>query len=177
MIAYLEGVWVFGVWVFGVWLFEVWVFGVWLFEVWVFGVWVFGVWGPRSEFSGSEFSWHPVLHLIADLHRENHIDDMTKKWLWQTPNPPRMPEFYTLTKIHKPTITARPIILGCDGGKCVCIVFRCVDKCFTGRAGHCLECIKIRNARSDRPHWFPSWVKTCIQDFIVLLSQAYALAS
>ena len=68
-----------------------------------------------------------VLHLIADLHRENHIDDMTKKWLWQAPNPPRIQEFCTLTKIHKPTITARPIISGCDGGKCVCIVFRCVD--------------------------------------------------
>ena len=57
-----------------------------------------------------------VLHLITltDLHRENHIDDMTKKWLPQTPNPPRIPEFYTLTKIHKPTITVRPIISGCD---------------------------------------------------------------
>ena len=42
-----------------------------------------------------------VMHLITDLHRENHIDDMTKKWLSQTPNPPRIPEFYTLTKIHK----------------------------------------------------------------------------
>ena len=40
---------------------------------------------------------------------------MTKKWLSQTPNPPRIPEFYTLTKIHKPTITGRPIISGCDG--------------------------------------------------------------
>ena len=44
-----------------------------------------------------------------------HIDDMTRKWLSQTPNPPRIPEFYTLTKIHKPTITGRPIISGCDG--------------------------------------------------------------
>ena len=60
-------------------------------------------------------SHNKVLHLIADLHRENHIDDMTKKWLSQTPNPPRISEFYTLTKIHKPTITARPIISGCDG--------------------------------------------------------------
>ena len=25
------------------------------------------------------------------------------------------PEFYILTKIHKPTITGRPIIFGCDG--------------------------------------------------------------
>ena len=46
-----------------------------------------------------------VLRLITDLHRENH----------QTPNPPRIPESYTLTKIHKPTITGRPIISGCDG--------------------------------------------------------------
>ena len=41
---------------------------------------------------------------------------MTRKS--QTPNPPRIPEFYTLTsltKIHKPTITGRPIIFGCDG--------------------------------------------------------------
>ena len=56
-----------------------------------------------------------VMHLITDLHRENHIDDMTKKWLSQTPNPPRIPEFYTLTKIHKPTKISRPIISGCDG--------------------------------------------------------------
>ena len=57
-----------------------------------------------------------VLRLITDLQRENHrdIDDMTKKWLSQTPNPPRTPEFYSLTKFHKPTITARPIISGCD---------------------------------------------------------------
>ena len=32
-----------------------------------------------------------------------------------TPNPARIPEFYTLTKIHKPTITGRLIISGCDG--------------------------------------------------------------
>ena len=56
-----------------------------------------------------------VMHLITDLHRENHIDDMTIKWLSQTPNPSRIPEFYTLTKIHKPTITPRLIISGCDG--------------------------------------------------------------
>ena len=29
-------------------------------------------------------------------------------------NPPRTPEFYSVTKIHKPTITARPIISDCD---------------------------------------------------------------
>ena len=57
-----------------------------------------------------------VLRLISDLHREKLIDDMTRKWLSQTPKPPRTPEFYTLTKFHKPTITGRPIyISGCDG--------------------------------------------------------------
>ena len=40
---------------------------------------------------------------------------MTKKWLSQTPNPPRIPEFYTVTKIHKPTLVGRPIISGCNG--------------------------------------------------------------
>ena len=40
---------------------------------------------------------------------------MTSKWFCQTPNPPRTPVFYTLTKIHKPTPVGRPIISGCDG--------------------------------------------------------------
>ena len=35
--------------------------------------------------------------------------------LCQTPTPPRIPVFYTLTKIHKPTPVGRPIISGCDG--------------------------------------------------------------
>ena len=37
-----------------------------------------------------------------------------KKWLSLTPNPPRIPVFYTLTKIHKPNAVGRPIISGCD---------------------------------------------------------------
>lgn len=56
-----------------------------------------------------------VSRLISELHRGNYIDDMTRKWLSQTPNPPRIPEFYTLTKIHKPTLVGRPIISGCSG--------------------------------------------------------------
>ena len=36
---------------------------------------------------------------------------MTAKRLSLTPDPPRIPVFYTLTKIHKPT----PVISGCDG--------------------------------------------------------------
>jgi hypothetical protein len=45
-----------------------------------------------------------VSHLISELHHDNYIDDITRKWLSQTPNPPRIPEFHTLTKIHKPTL-------------------------------------------------------------------------
>ena len=47
--------------------------------------------------------------------KRNHIDTMTKKWLLQTPNPPRIPVFCTFTKIHKPTLPVWPIISGCDG--------------------------------------------------------------
>ena len=44
-----------------------------------------------------------VQQLITVLHNEHHICEMTEKWLCQTPNPPRIPLFYTLTKIHKST--------------------------------------------------------------------------
>ena len=41
---------------------------------------------------------------------------MTQRWLCcQTPNTPRTPIFYTLTKIHKPIPVGRPIISGCEG--------------------------------------------------------------
>ena len=56
-----------------------------------------------------------VQQLVEELHKQNYIDDMTNKWFCQTPNPPRTPVFYTLTKIHKPTPVGRPIISGCDG--------------------------------------------------------------
>ena len=56
-----------------------------------------------------------VKHLINALHQAGCIDEMTVKWFNLTPNPPRIPVFYTLTKIHKPTLVGRPIISGCDG--------------------------------------------------------------
>ena len=56
-----------------------------------------------------------VQQLISDLYLENHIDEMTKTWLCQTRQPPSIPIFYILTKIHKPTPVGRPIISGCDG--------------------------------------------------------------
>ena len=40
---------------------------------------------------------------------------MTFKWLSQTPTPPRISVFYTLTKIHKENLAGRPIISRCDG--------------------------------------------------------------
>lgn len=56
-----------------------------------------------------------VQELIYELYQGNFIDKMTKKWLGQTPTPPHIPIFYTLTKLHKPTPIWRPIISGCDG--------------------------------------------------------------
>ena len=55
-----------------------------------------------------------VNDLINRLHQGEHIDDMTKKWLLQNANPPRIPIFYTLTKIHKPKLVGRPVISGCE---------------------------------------------------------------
>ena len=55
------------------------------------------------------------LIMIDKLYKEKHIDEMTRRWLSLTPNPPRIPQFYTLTKIHKPTPVGRPIISDCEG--------------------------------------------------------------
>jgi len=53
-----------------------------------------------------------VKELIKARYHGNHIDEM--KWLSLTPSPPRIPVFYTLTKIHKPNPVGRPTISGCD---------------------------------------------------------------
>ena len=55
-----------------------------------------------------------IKELITQLHENKFIDDMTKKWLSQTRNRPRIPVFYTLTKINKPSPVGRPIISGCE---------------------------------------------------------------
>ena len=39
-----------------------------------------------------------VNQIITQLHQGNQIDDMTAKWLSQTPSPPRIPILYILTK-------------------------------------------------------------------------------
>ena len=57
-----------------------------------------------------------VEEIINDLHQGNHVDAMTKKWLSRAPSPSSVPVFtYSLTKIHKPVLTGRPIISGFDG--------------------------------------------------------------
>ena len=56
-----------------------------------------------------------VQKVVEEMYKNNFIDEITKKWLLQTQNPPRIPEFYTLTKIHKPKPVGRPIISGCGG--------------------------------------------------------------
>ena len=56
-----------------------------------------------------------VTQLIKSLYHGKHIDAMTEKWLSLTQNPPRIPVFYTLTKIHKPNPVGRSIISGCEG--------------------------------------------------------------
>ena len=56
-----------------------------------------------------------VQQLNKSLLSEGHIDKMTAKWLSLTPDPPLIPVFYTITKIHTPTLVGRPIISGCSG--------------------------------------------------------------
>ena len=70
---------------------------------------------PSLNQSMVENKTRKVKQLLKSLLQKGHIDDMTAKWLSLTPNPPRIPIFYTLTKIHKPTPIERPIIAGCDG--------------------------------------------------------------
>ena len=48
--------------------------------------------------------------LIKSLLQEGYIDEMTGKWPSLTPNPPRIPVFYTLIKIHKPKLVGGPTI-------------------------------------------------------------------
>ena len=48
--------------------------------------------------------------LIKSLLQEGYLDEMTAKWLSLIPNPPRIPVFYTLTKIHKAKPVGRPTL-------------------------------------------------------------------
>ena len=56
-----------------------------------------------------------VIIVINSLFTNGHIDQMTHKWLSLGQNPPRIPEFYTLTKIQKAIPVGRPIVSGSGG--------------------------------------------------------------
>ena len=53
--------------------------------------------------------------IVKTLFANGHIDKMTYKRFNSGQNPPRIPEFYTRTKIHKPTPVGRPIVSGSGG--------------------------------------------------------------
>ena len=55
-----------------------------------------------------------VNEIIDQMCQGKHIDDVTKKWLSQTPNSLRISMFYKLTKIHMPIRVGRLLISGCD---------------------------------------------------------------
>ena len=54
-------------------------------------------------------------NIVKTLFDNGHIDNMTYKWLSSGQKPPRIPDFYTLTKIHKNTPVGRPIVSGSNG--------------------------------------------------------------
>ena len=60
-------------------------------------------------------TFQKVKRIVEELHQGSFIDEMTVKWLSQTPNPPRIPVFYSLTKIHKLTPVGRPKVAGNNG--------------------------------------------------------------
>ena len=53
--------------------------------------------------------------LVNKLRFHGFIDSTTHKWLSLTQKPTRIPEFYTLTKIHKKIPVGRPIVSGSGG--------------------------------------------------------------
>ena len=55
--------------------------------------------------------------IINTLFANERIDKMTYKWLNSAQNPPRIPEFYTMTKLHRNLATpvGRPFISGRGG--------------------------------------------------------------
>jgi len=42
-----------------------------------------------------------VKQITEELYQGGYIDEITDKWLSQTPNLPRVPVLYPLTKTHK----------------------------------------------------------------------------
>ena len=66
---------------------------------------------PSAKTGKSQFPFYP----FRTLKKHIHVNKITRTWLCQKPNPPHIPEFYSLTKILKLTPVVRPIISGCYG--------------------------------------------------------------
>ena len=63
-----------------------------------------------------EDTYEKAMDIVSRLRASRHIDEMTFRYLRQKENEHvRIPEFYTLTKIHKQTPVGRPITSGCGG--------------------------------------------------------------
>ena len=56
-----------------------------------------------------------VNRIVDKLFRSGNIDIMTHKWLTIGLKQPRIPESYTLTKIHKKIPVDKPIVSGSSG--------------------------------------------------------------
>jgi len=70
--------------------------------------------GGNEQVSNEKF-YIPLSEPILSSTDDNQSHAMTHKWLNQGQNPPRIPEFYTLTKVHKPVPVGRPIVSGSGG--------------------------------------------------------------
>ena len=57
---------------------------------------------------------NPVIELLAKIA---HCDTMIHRWLKISLKKARIPEFYTLTKIHKKIPVGRPTVSGSSGPK------------------------------------------------------------
>ena len=77
-----------------------------------------------------------VKEVVNKLHRFGHINlhVMTHKWSTIGLYQPRIPEFYTLSKIHKKTPVGRPIISG-SSGPTECMFCRLATTTYCNKTG------------------------------------------
>ena len=62
-----------------------------------------------------ESTYAKALEIVSRLYKGKHIDETTFLYLRHKEKNLRIPEFYTLTKIHKRIPVGRPITSGCAG--------------------------------------------------------------
>ena len=93
---------------------------------------------------------------VNTLFANGHIDKMTYQWLNSGQNPPRIPEFYTLTKIHKLTPVGRPIVSGSGGP--------------TERISSFVDSLHISSYIKDTTHFINFIENTRLPDNAILVS-------